>query len=121
MLGFVIRALISAGGLWLAAYFLRPEVSFDSTSSLIIAVVVLGLVNAILRPILVLLTLPITILTLGIFLLLINAGLIVLVSHFVAGFHVRTWVAALETAVITGVISWVGHGLTAGDQHNNKN
>jgi putative membrane protein len=87
--------------------------------TLLEAAALLGLANAILRPILVILTFPITVLTLGLFLIVVNAGIILLVAHFLPGFHVRGWGAAIFTAVITGVISWVTHGLTdEGDQHS---
>src|ERR1700758_1376314 len=111
--GFIIRAIISAFGLWIATLILpRRALGFDQPLTLAEAAVLLGLANAGVRPILVILTLPITVLTLGLFLLVINAGLILLVSHFLHGFHVHGWTAALWTTIITGVVSWIGHGLT---------
>jgi putative membrane protein len=111
---FIIRAIISAFGLWIATLVLpRRALSFDQPLTLAEAALLLGLANAVVRPILVILTLPITVLTLGVFLLVINAGIILLVAHFLHGFHVHGWSAALWTAIITGVVSWIGHGLTA--------
>jgi putative membrane protein len=111
MVGFVIRLVISAIGLWVASLIV-PGVGFRDTMTLVEAAVLLGLANAIVRPILVILTLPVTILTLGLFLLVINAGMIFLVAHFLRGFHVPNFTAAILTAIVTGVVSWIGHGLT---------
>jgi putative membrane protein len=118
MFGFVLRAVATAFGLWLASYL--HFAAFANVESLILAAVVLGIVNAIVRPILVILTFPITILTLGLFLLVLNAGLILLVSHFVHGFTVHGWKNAIITAVITGVVSWIAHGLTSGEEQRQR-
>jgi putative membrane protein len=118
MVGFILRALASAFGLWLASYL--HFAAFANLESLILAAVVLGIVNAIVRPILVILTFPITLLTLGLFLLVLNAGLILLVSHFVHGFVVHGWSNAIVTAIITGVVSWIAHGLTSGDEDRRR-
>jgi len=87
MRGFLIRAAVVALGLWLASQIV-PGVEIRSTGSLIAAALLLGIVNAFVRPILVILTLPITLLTLGLFLLVINGLMIELVSHFLTGFVV---------------------------------
>lgn len=108
---FIVRAVISAIGLWVASR-LVPGVSFRTPISLVEAAVLLGVVNALVRPILVILTFPVTLLTLGLFLLVINAGLIALVAHLLHGFHLPSFGAAVLTAIITGVISWIGAGLT---------
>lgn len=109
--GFIVRAVFSAIGLWIAS-LLVPGVRFRDTLSLIEAAVLLGVVNALVRPILVILTLPVTLLTLGLFLLVINAGMIALVAHVLHGFHLASFSAAVLTAVVTGVVSWIGAGLT---------
>ena len=85
MLGILIRTLITGLGIWLAAYVV-PGVSASSTSALVWAAIALGLINAFVRPILVLLTLPFTIVTLGLFLLILNAGMLNLADWFVDGF-----------------------------------
>lgn len=108
---FIVRAVISAIGLWVASLIV-PGVSFRTPISLVEAAVLLGVVNALVRPVLVILTFPVTLLTLGLFLLVINAGLIALVAHLLHGFHLRSFGAAVLTAIITGVISWIGAGLT---------
>ena len=76
MVGFLLRAAITALGLWVASELLSG-LSFDSTAKLIIAAVVLGVVNAFVRPLAFILTLPLTVLTLGLFLLVLNAGMVV--------------------------------------------
>ena len=107
MFGFILRALISAVGLWLAAQIV-PGVQYTSIEALLEAAFLLGVANAIVRPILIVLTLPITVITLGLFLLIINAGMIKLVTVFIHGFVVHGWVAAILTAVVTGLTGWVG-------------
>ena len=107
MFGFILRALISAVGLWIAARIV-PGVQYDSVESLLEAAFLLGIANAIVRPILIVLTLPITVVTLGLFLLIINAGMIKLVTVFIHGFVVHGWVAAILTAIVTGLTGWVG-------------
>lgn len=107
MIGFLVQAVFTAVGLWLADLIL-PGVVIDNTTTLLIAAVLLGVVNAIIRPILVLLTLPITIVTLGLFLLVINALMVGLVALVMSGFTVAGFVPALLAAVIISLTSWVG-------------
>lgn len=106
MLGILVRTLIIALGLWLADYLLSG-VAIRGTSTLIWAALLLGLVNAIVRPILVFLTFPITLLTLGFFLLVINAGMFGLVASFLKGFSVDGFFSALLGAVIVSLVSTV--------------
>jgi len=110
MIGFIIRVLVGAAGLWLAA-FLIHGIHYDSLVSLIIAAVILGIANAIVRPILIILTLPITILTLGLFLLIVNGAVFWLVGQFSPGFHVHGLIHAILGAIVTGLVSWVGHAV----------
>jgi putative membrane protein len=110
MLGFLIRAAITGVGLWLAAYFL-DGVAFASTQKLVIAALVLGVVNAFVRPIAFVLTLPITLVTLGLFLLVINAGMVALVAWLLPGMRVATFWAAFFTALIVSLVSWVGNAI----------
>jgi putative membrane protein len=104
---FVVRALFAALGLWIAQRM--HVVSARNTETLILAAVLLGLVNAFIRPVIFILTLPLTIATLGLFLLIVNAGMILLVSAFLPGFAVHGLVAGILAAIITGVTSWIGH------------
>src|SRR5260221_10181473 len=107
MLGFLIRAALVALGLWLAIDWVRG-VSIDSPSTLILAGILLGVVNSIVRPIAILLTLPMTILTLGLFLLVINAGMVALVAWMLPGMHIAGFWSAFWTAVIVSLVSIVG-------------
>jgi putative membrane protein len=113
MLALLLRWLLNAAALMLVAY-LYPGVQVESLGSAIVAAVVLGLVSAVIRPILVVLTLPVTILTLGLFLFVINALLFWFVAEIVGGFHVSGFWAALVGSllysVITLVTSWVVFG-----------
>jgi putative membrane protein len=113
MLRFLVRLAFAAAGLALAAH-LVPGVSYDTTTTLVLAALLLGVVNAILRPILFILTLPLTIVTLGLFLLVLNAAMIVLVSMFLKGFVVDGLFAGIGAAIVTGVVSWIG-GMIVGD------
>src|ERR1700748_3518847 len=79
MTGFILRALISAVGLWIATRVVSG-ILIDDAFTLVLAGALLGIVNAIVRPVAILLTLPITILTLGLFLLVVNAGMVALVA-----------------------------------------
>lgn len=107
MPGLLIRASIVALGLWLATAWV-PGVSIDGPATLILAGVLLGVVNAVLRPIAILLTLPMTLLTLGLFLLVINAGMVALGAALLPGMHVATFAAAFWTALSVSVVGAVG-------------
>lgn len=105
---FLIHWLIIALALWVTAYIL-PGVNIDSTQALAIAAIVLGLVNALVRPILTILTLPITILTLGLFYFLVNGFTFLLVTKMVPGFGVSSyWWAVLGALVVSVISSFVG-------------
>jgi putative membrane protein len=110
MTGFLLRALLSAVGLWLASQWV-PGVHIDSSGALILSALLLGVVNAIVRPIVFILTLPITILTLGLFLFVLNAAMVGLVAWIVPGFHLDGFKAALLTAIIVWITGWLGSGL----------
>ena len=105
MTRFIVRALFAALGLALAAYLLKG-VSYDGIVTLLIAAVLLGVVNAILRPILFILTLPLTIVTLGLFLLVLNAAMIGLVALILPGFSVSGFWTAVGAAIIVSLVSW---------------
>ena len=107
MMGFLLRAVISAIGLWLATQWVTG-VHYDSVGALIGAGVVLGVVNAIIRPIAFILTLPVTILTLGLFLFVLNAAMVWLVGAIVPGFHAPWFMPAFLTSLIVWLTGWVG-------------
>lgn len=108
MEGFLIRAAVVAIGLWLASKM--GLIAFSSTETLIAAALLLGVVNAFVRPIIIILTLPITLLTLGLFLLVINALMILLVAWLVPGFMVAGFWPALGAAIVVSLTSWVMSG-----------
>jgi putative membrane protein len=113
MLGFLIRAVIVALGLWLATRWVNG-VSIDTPTTLILAGVLLGIVNSIVRPIAILLTLPMTIITLGLFLLVINAGMVALVAWMLPGMHVESFWSAFWTSVLVSLVSFVGSWFVGG-------
>jgi putative membrane protein len=107
MIGFLIRGLLTALGLWVASALLKG-VHSTGFLSLLGAGLLLGLVNAIVRPILVILTLPVTIFTLGLFLLVVNGLMVLLVSKMMHGFSVDSIGWAMLTAIIVTLVGWVG-------------
>jgi putative membrane protein len=113
MLGFLLRALIVALGLWLATVWVNG-VSIDTPGTLILAGVLLGIVNSVVRPIAIVLTLPMTIFTLGLFLLVINAGMVALVAWILPGMHVAGFWSAFWTSVLVSLVSFVGSWFVGG-------
>lgn len=111
MTGFVLRALISAVGLWIATVWVSG-IRIDNPGTLVLAGLLLGIVNAVVRPILVILTLPITILSLGFFLLIVNTAMVALVAWMLPGFHIHGgfW-SAFETALIVWITGWLASWL----------
>lgn len=109
MEGFLIRAVVVGIGLWPASQIV-PGIEFRSTETLIAAALLLGIVNAFVRPIVVILTLPITLLTLGLFLLVINGLMIELVGYFLKGFVVSGFWPAIGAAIVVSLTSWVMSG-----------
>jgi putative membrane protein len=110
MTGFVLRVAIVALGLWLATLIL-PGLYFESAGYLLGAALLLGIVNAIVRPIAVILTLPLTLLTLGLFLLVVNAAMLGLVAALLAGFQISSFWTALGGSLIVSITGWVASGL----------
>lgn len=110
----LIRILITAGLVMLIAYLL-PGVHVESYVQSIYVAIILGLLNLFVKPILVLLTLPVTILTLGLFLLVINALIVMLCSNIVGGFHVESFWTALFFSVILSVFQTIAYEITGGD------
>src|SRR6266700_5883169 len=105
-MGFLIRVLVNALAIIFAAAIL-PGIQVDSFVSALGAGLVLGLVNAFVRPILLILTLPITLLTLGLFLLVLNGFCFWLVASLVKGFHVAGFGSALLGSRVFSVVSWL--------------
>jgi putative membrane protein len=107
-MGFLIRMAITALGLWLATR-LVPGVVIDGALTFVWAALWLGIVNAVVRPIAFILTLPVTLLSLGAFLLVINAGMVALVAWLLEGFRIAGFWSALLTSIVVGLTSWVGN------------
>lgn len=103
---FLLRAAAAALGLWLATEWL-PGFTIDTAGTLVLAALLLGVCNALVRPVLVVLTLPITVLTLGLFLLVVNAAVLGLVALLLPGFSIAGFVPALLGSIIVGVVGWV--------------
>jgi len=102
---FVITWAITALSLWVASYLFRG-IKFEGAGSIIIAALLLGFANAIVRPLLIILTLPLTLLTFGLFLLVINALMIMLVSALVRGFSVSGFWTALFASIFISILSF---------------
>jgi len=111
MTKFLLRAVIAALGLWIATRLISG-LSITDPITLLLAAVLLGVVNAFVRPILVILTLPISILTLGFFLLVINAGMLGLVALLLPNFTISGFGAALLGAIIVSITGLIGSLLT---------
>lgn len=104
-MGFLLRTLITALALW-AATRLVPGIVAEDGGALLLAALIFGLVNATVRPVAKLLTLPLTILTLGLFLLVINAGMLGLVAALVPGFRIDGFGPAFWGALVVGIVGW---------------
>lgn len=107
MTRFILRAAIAAVGLWLATEWIQG-LSIDTPMTLVVAAVLLGIVNAFIRPLLILLTLPFTVVTLGLFLLVVNAAMLALVAALLPGMHVAGFWAAFWGALVVSIVSWIG-------------
>ncbi|MBC7570032.1 MAG: phage holin family protein [Spirosoma sp.] len=104
-MGLIIRILISAVAVYVATYFI-PGVSVSGGPlTYIIVAVVLGLLNAFIKPILTILTIPITVITLGLFLLVINVLMVYLAAYLVSGFAVSGFIAALLFSIVVSIVT----------------
>jgi len=104
-MGFLIQWVVSGLAILITAYLL-PGVAIEGFLAALVTALVLGLINAVLRPILILLTLPLNILTLGLFTLVINALLIMLASTIVPGFAVQGFWWALLFGVVLAIVNF---------------
>lgn len=105
-MGFVLRILVNAVTIGLAAY-LVPGITVEGAVPAVVGGLVLGLVNALVRPVLLLLTLPLTLLTLGLFIFVLNALCLWLSSALVPGFTITGFGAAFLGALVISIVSWV--------------
>ena len=117
-MGFIVKLLVSALAVWVAAYILPGVHLENDAKTIIIVALVLALLNAIVKPILIILTIPVTIVTLGLFLLVINALMVVWTSKLVAGFKVDGWLTALFFSLIVSVVSYILHSIAKDRSRN---
>ncbi|MGH7276561.1 MAG: phage holin family protein [Candidatus Rokuibacteriota bacterium] len=111
-MGFVIRVLVNGVAIYLIAQIV-PGIAVNGILTALGAGLVLGLVNAIVRPILLVLTLPVTLVTLGLFLFVLNAFCLWLTAQLVKGFEIHGVWAALFGALLVSVVSWVLNGFVS--------
>jgi putative membrane protein len=108
MKGILIRWIINAVALILASHVIKG-IEVDHLLAAFVAAAVLGVMNAVVRPILILLTLPITLLTLGLFILIVNGFMLYVAGAVVKGFHVTGFWSAVFGALFLSVISWIAN------------
>ncbi|HOX11194.1 MAG TPA: phage holin family protein [Candidatus Moranbacteria bacterium] len=115
----IIHWFLSALAIIITAYLLPTEAIYvKSFFVALVVAVVLGLLNSVIRPILIILTLPLEIMTLGLFTFVINAGLVLLTSNIVAGFHVKSFWWALVFSLVLSLISGVLHLFEPSKKHH---
>jgi putative membrane protein len=102
---FILKFLIGALALW-AATKVVPGMSIDSLTTLAIAAILLGVVNAVVRPILIILTFPLTLVTLGLFLFVVNGVTVSLVDAILPGMKIDSFGHAMLAALVIWVVSW---------------
>ena len=103
---FLLHWAITAFGLWVASHVFKG-LRFDSVGTLVVSALLLGLANAVVRPLLVFLTLPLTLVTFGLFLLVINALVLMLVAKLVNGFHLSGFWTAFWASIFISLLSLV--------------
>ena len=104
---FILFWAVNTLVLWVAGQIFSSSVRFDSVQALLISGLLFGLINATLKPIMVIVTLPITLLTLGLFLLVINALMLMLTAWLVPGFHLAGFWHALLISIFISVFSFI--------------
>jgi len=104
--GFIVRVLVNAATIALAAAFV-PGLRLDGVVPALLAGLVLGLINALVRPVLLVLTLPLTLITLGLFLLVLNGICLALTAWLVPGFDIDGFLPAMLGALVISVVSWI--------------
>ncbi|HUF46170.1 MAG TPA: phage holin family protein [Vicinamibacterales bacterium] len=107
---FLARLILNALAILVAAW-LVPGLELSSNGAALAAGIILGFVNAIVRPVLLLLTLPFTLLTLGLFIFVVNAVCLALTAALIRGFEIDGWWSALLGAFVVSVVSWILNGL----------
>jgi putative membrane protein len=115
MRNLIIRFFINAVALWFASVVFSGFY-FDTTSTLLISAIVFGILNAVIKPILLIFTLPINVLTLGLFTIIINAIILELASYWVDGFHLNGFITAVFSALIISLVSIVLNNFLGNDR-----
>lgn len=108
MLVLMVRWLVITVAILLASSIL-PGIRVASLATAVIAAAILGIINTVLRPVLLILTLPLTILTLGVFAFVLNALMLLLVAYFVPGFEIDGFFWAFLGALIVSIVSWIAN------------
>ncbi len=116
---FLLRVVLNAAALLVAAW-LVPGVQITGLGAAIVAGLLLGVVNALVRPILLLLTLPFTLLTLGLFIFVVNAICFALTAALVPGFRISGFFAALVGSIVVSIVSWILNSLAADDRNRRR-
>ena len=112
---FLLRLLLNGVAVFLAAQLI-PGINVASPGAALAAGIVLGLVNAIIRPLLIVLTLPVTLVTLGLFIFVVNAMCLALAAWFVPGFTISNFLSALIGALVISITSWLLSALLIDDE-----
>ncbi len=113
MMGFVLRFVVTGVAIFVASHVIAG-LTIDSFASGVGGVLVLAVLNAVVRPLLYVLSAPFIIVTLGFFMIVINAFLLMAVSTFVTGFHVEGWWAAGGSSILISLVSWMMNLLISG-------
>jgi putative membrane protein len=115
MRSFLARVFVTAFGLWMADQLLAG-ISFESAGSLWIAALLLGVVNAVVRPVVFLLTLPLTLLTLGLFVFVVNGAMVLLVARLMPSFHTEGLGVAVLASIIVSLTAWAANAFIGKDE-----
>lgn len=108
---FIIKVIITALSVWVADYFVDGVHINNDAKTIVIVALVLALLNSFVRPILIILTIPVTIYTLGLFLLIINALMVKWAAVLVKGFTVDNWSSAIIFSLIVSLVTYILYGL----------
>lgn len=119
MRSFLARLFVTAFGLWMADQLLAG-IRFDSAGALWGAAFLLGAVNAIVRPVVFILTLPLTLVTLGLFVLVINGTMVLLVARLMPAFHTAGLGVAILASVIVSVTAWFANGFIGKERRRDR-
>ncbi len=112
---FILKLILSAVAVLVLAEIL-PGVGVDNYMSALVVALILAILNAVVKPFLIILTLPVTVITLGLFLLVINAAIILLADYFIGGFSVNGWLWALIFSVLLSIFQSILHSILKKDK-----